>query len=249
MKKMRKIVCFMLAMALVAVTSVAGATIYFERKASMKLFSGRIERIETGTTAGTPTIPTPAPEAPRLVLCVGTRFMGVAVGTAWDISEESSIPILVDASSNPTTWVDAHGKEATSAPVRARATENDFSWHDSNGKEALAAPVFTLTAANGGASNVAMRIEVTGDSTAFPTLRYGVHVVHYIPDMDTYARMESKILDVHPDGVSDVLTIGDMLEGEFVEVYVSTWATSYDLARVEYAGEPVFAEAVFSYEV
>ena len=211
---MKKAVSLGLALAMCAATF-AAASVYFERKASMKVFSGRIEAF--GATEE-------SDDLGHLSLSIGDHAHGVQVGTAGDLQQsEVTFPILSDAQSN------AHW-------------DGDYGWHDSTGKEALLAPVFVIRAEDGPVTGVSMKMELSGDTSAAEAVRFGVNAVHYVSGRDEMARGFSGTL-----GVGEVYEIGDLLEGETVEIHVSAWVMSFDLERVEYTGGDFAAEAVFSY--
>lgn len=163
----------------------------------------------------------------HLVLAVGNRNAGSVVeGNEGDITNENPMfPVLVDA-----------------------YHEEGSIWHDSNGKTALGAPVFSLFCEDGSIANVTMRIEASGDLSAASALRFGVCIVHYSADRETMLRADTASYEVAPDGVSETITIGDMLEGEVVEIYIATWAMAGDFASCDYAGGEISVEAVFSSE-
>ena len=213
---MKKAISFGLALAMCAATF-AAASVYFERKASMKVFSGRIE--DFGATEG-------APDGDQgwLSLSIGNHARGELLGREGDLQQSGvTFPILVDAYSSG-------------------ARNGDYGWHDSNGKSALMAPVFVIRAEDGPVTGVSMKMELTGDTSAAEAVRFGVTAVHYIKAREEMTREFGRILDV-----GETLEIGDLLEGETVEIYVSAWVMSFDLERVEYTGGDFSAEAVFSY--
>lgn len=213
MKKMAGMIVGALVFALVLVPVVVSAATLFQRQAGMRMFSGRIENIDSATT-----------DEAHLVLAVGTHNMGSIVeGNEGDItSADNMFPVLIDA-----------------------YHERDNAWHDSTGKAALSAPIFSLFCEDGDITNVAMRIEVSGDLSATAALRFGVCIVHYAADRETMLRTDTASYEVAPNGMSETIAIGDMLEGETVEIYIATWVMASDFASCEYAGGEISVEAVF----
>ena len=216
MKNMfKKAVAFGLALATCAACFASGA-IYFEKKASMRVFSGRIEAVGSANVS----------DEGYLSLSIGDRAKGHVVGETGDIvSNETTFPVLVDA---------YHDTDS-------------LTWADSNGKKAINAPVFTIQAVDGPVTGAAMRVEISGDLSAASAVHFGVYAIHYVDGREHMTRTICRPLDTHKDGVTDVFEIGDLLEQETVEIYVSAWISSYEFVNTNYTGGPFTAEAVFTY--
>ncbi len=213
---MKKVFASVLVAALCA-ASFASASIYFERKATMHIFSGRIEAV--GDTANS--------DEGELLLSIGTHSAGVDVGAEGNIaSPGAAFPIFTEG---------------------ARHNIDEHTWTDINGKRSLDAPVFTLRAVDGPITNVNMAVMLSGDLSAAQAVHFGVYAVHYIEGRDAMTRTLASPLDVNTSGKSEIFEIGDLIQGETVEVYLSAWIADYDFARVDYQGGEMFAEAIFSY--
>lgn len=211
----KKAMSIALTLALCATTFVS-ASIYFEKRATMRVFSGRIE---TGASVGS--------DEGELLLAIGTHSVGVEVGTDGSVASSDAVfPVFTGGAYHS---IDEH------------------TWNDINGKRSLDAPVFTLRAVDGPITNVNMAVVLSGDLSAAQAVHFGVYAVHYIEGRDAMTRTFASPLDVDADGKSEIFGIGDLLQGETVEVYLSAWIADYDFARVDYQGGEMFAEAIFSY--
>ena len=179
---MKKVFASVLVAALCA-ASFASASIYFERKATMHIFSGRIEAF--GDTANS--------DEGELLLAIGTRSMGVEVGTDGSVASSDAVfPVFTGGAYHN---IDEH------------------TWNDINGKRSLNAPVFTLKAEGGPITAVNMLVRLSGDLSAATATHFGAYAVHYIEGREAMTRTFAAPLDVNVSGDSDVFEIGDLLQG------------------------------------
>ena len=211
----KKAMSIALTLALCATTFVS-ASIYFEKRATMRVFSGRIE---TGANVGS--------DEGELLLAIGTRSMGVEVGTDGSVASSDAVfPVFTGGAYHS---IDEH------------------TWNDINGKRSLNAPVFTLKAEGGPITAVNMLVRLSGDLSAATATHFGAYAVHYIEGREAMTRTFAAPLDVNVGGDSDVFEIGDLLQGESVEIYLSAWISAEELTNTDYQGGEMAAEAIFSY--
>lgn len=169
-----------------------------------------------------------AADDPQLVLAVGDVNAGYFVGNEGDVSGDGVVfPVLADAYNE------------------AGSTD----WRDSNGKEAVAAPVFTLSTINGDVNDAYLRIELGGDISAAEAMRFGITTKYYEEGSDQWYREDGLSREIDGNtNVSEVVSLGDIAEGERVEIYVSAWVAEYELGNIDYQGGDMTVDVVFSAE-
>ena len=163
---------------------------------------------------------------PQLVLAVVDNGSDIYVGDEGDVSGDGvEFPILVDA----------HGVAGSTA------------WCDSNGKEAVAAPTFVLSTTGGDVDDTYFRIELGGDTSAAAAMEFGVTVKYYPDGSDICTHSSAFPMEVNGDtAISDPVPLGDIAEGDRVEIDVSAWVMAEFLNYVDYTGGDMTVDVVFS---
>ncbi len=213
----KKVVISILSVALIIALSVTvAAAVYISQQARMRLFSGKIEQ------------PSNQPNDPKLIL----KVSDISVGQDGNVSvyDGATFPILTNVTGEPSTGL--------------------TNWTDENGKQPISAPKFVLSAENGEVQDVYYKIVVNGN-TATSALRFGIDVRYYNEEEGCFVtRSGIKSIDFGSTTTSatmpELLGDGNVAVGENIEIYVSAWVDSYDLAEIgEYDNDSFSIDIVF----